>query len=141
MKIVDSSYNDFPNEQVLSLDSYVDSSKRMSFSFRDGKDNQSIFAYASLKKEIIDGKAGCRILDFQNIDVLANERFFSRIELSAQIWIDNDNDNDAFSCLWFYTKDISEDKAKEMLNYIDGFEYNEGLKAYIKIFNDEEMQP
>lgn len=139
MRIVDSSYNDFPNGQVLSLESYADSSKRMSFSFRDGKENQSIFAYASLKKEEINGKRGCRILDFHNNDFLANERFFNRIDTIAQTWIE-DGEN-AFSCLWFYTNDISEDKAKEMLGYIDGFEYNEDLKAYIKVFNDEETQP
>lgn len=139
MKIVESSYNDFLNAQVLSLGSYSDSSKRMSFSFRDGEENQSIFAYASLKKEEINGWTGCRILDFNNDDCLANERFYDRIDTIAQTW--NEEGKKKFSCLWFYTKDISEDKAKEMLNYIDGFEYVRDLKAYIKELNNEETQP
>ena len=58
MKITDSSFNVFLNERILSLPSYLDSSKRMSFSFRDGKENQNIFAYASLKDEAINGQKG-----------------------------------------------------------------------------------
>ena len=137
MNIVDCSYHEFPNEQILSLVSYYKSSKRMSFSFRDGKENQQIFAYASLKKDKINGKVGCRILDFQNNISLANERFFDRIESVAQMW--QENGKNAFSCLWFYTKDISETQASIMLNFIEGFEYDEKSKAYIKFLHNEEI--
>lgn len=130
MKIVDESYCSFANEEILSLDSYLESSKRMSFSFRDGKDNQRIFAYASLKKDEINGKIGCRILDFKNDDVAANERFFDRIESIAYMW--QENDNTTFSYLWFYTEDISENKAYEIMEFIEDFEYDSGSKAYIK---------
>ena len=130
MKIVDEPYCSFANEEILSLDSYLESSKRMSFSFRDGKDNQRIFAYASLKKDEINGKIGCRILDFKNGDVAANERFFDRIESIAYMW--QENDNNTFSYLWFYTEDISENKAYEIMEFIEDFEYDSGSKAYIK---------
>lgn len=139
MKITDSSFNDFLNERILSLPSYLDSSKRMSFSFRDGKENQNIFAYASLKDEAINGKKGCRILDYNNSDALANERFFDRIESIPQMW--QDISGDAFNCLWFYTKDISEDKAVEMFQYIEGFAYDEESKAYIKELEAEKNAP
>lgn len=52
MKITDSSFNDFLNERILSLPSYLDSSKRMSFSFRDGKENQNFFCL-----RIVEGRS------------------------------------------------------------------------------------
>lgn len=139
MIIIDSSYYEFPNDQVLLLDSYAKSSKRMSFTFRNGKDNQCIFAYASLKKDTINGEVGCRILDFHNNVSLTNEKFFDRIESVARMW--QENGKNAFSCLWFYTKDISETKASTMLNFIKGFKYDEKSKAYIKLLHNEEIVP
>lgn len=62
MKIIDESYSTFVNAEIISLKSYKQSRKRLSFSFRDGKDNQDVFAFVSLKNENLNDENGLRIL-------------------------------------------------------------------------------
>ena len=131
MKIIDSNYCDFPNAQILGLPSYIEASKRLSFSFRDGEPNQDIFAYASLKPF---GES-LQIIDYDNTEPLSYERFFDRIKMTAVMA--NEGGKFRFSCLCFSVNDISEEKAKLLIEYIDGFEYNESTKTYQCCFKRE----
>lgn len=129
-KIIDENYSMFCNEEIVSLPSYRKASKRMSFSFRwDNK--ETVFAYASLKRCNLNSEGiGCRIIDFNNSDYLADEKFFDRIETIAKMWITKEKSK--FDYLWFYTKDIDEEHAIKLIRNIKGFTYVEKHKAYIK---------
>lgn len=124
MKIVDSNYSDFLNVSILELPSYLESSKRLSFSFRDGESNQEIFAYASLKS-VGDS---LQIIDYDNSEPLSYERFFDRIKMIAIMT--NEGDEFYFNRLCFSVNDISEEKAKLLIEYIDEFKYDENSKTY-----------
>lgn len=134
-KIIDENFSTFTNDAIVSLKSYKRASKRMSFSFRweiNGVKEETIFAYAALKSSNLNGEQGrgCRILDILNYNDLANERFFDRINCISEIWLNNKGEG--FDYLWFYDKDIKKKDAIVMMEYIEGFEYNEQHKAYIK---------
>lgn len=124
MKIVDSNYCNFLNVSILELPSYLESSKRLSFSFRDGEANQEIFAYASLKP-LGDS---LQIIDYDNSVFLSYERFFDRIKMTAIMTIEGGEYS--FNRLCFSINDISKEKAKLLIEYIDGFEYDENTGTY-----------
>lgn len=129
-KIIDENYSTFCNDEILFLPSYKKASKRMSFSFRwNNKD--SIFAYASLKRHDIASEGiGCRILDFNNSDYLADEKFFDRIVSVAEMWATRGKHT--FDYLWFYPKDLTHQQISKLLDSIDGFYFDEKHKAYIR---------
>lgn len=131
MKIIDENYSTFLNEEILSLPSYNESTKKLSFSFRDGKENQDVFAYASLKKDDVQGFKGhgVRILEMKNTQSMADDRFFDRLYSIIKYWI-TDSSVRQFDYLWFIGKDISKEYIDRLCKYIN-FEYCETQGLYV----------
>lgn len=135
MQILVNSYDDFMNKSILSLRSYLNASKQLSFSFRKktekGKEPQDTFAYCSLRENnLLKDGVGCQIMEFKNTDFRADEIFYDNLETRVIMWTKNGKPH--FDYLWFNVNDILEESAIILMEYISGFQYNEEHKAYIK---------
>ena len=100
----------------------------MSFSLRH-ENQESVFAYCSLKaNNLLQQGNGCQIIEFNNNNNYANERFFDLIVYRVEEY-----EKIKFNYLWFYTIDIDVQKANDLLQYLEGFQYIAKHKAYIKM--------
>ena len=129
MEIIGNSYLDFSTDEILTLKSYQEASKQMSFSFRD-ENNQHVFACVSLKKESLekDGK-GLRILEIKNEEAFVKERLFDRIYCVGYLWREEDWEH-SFEYIWFYSNDIEPSIVNDMMEFLK-FDYKEKEGIYI----------
>lgn len=142
MTILIDNYHDFLNKEILSLRSYLPSSKLLSFSLRikddNGKESQNILAFCSLKENnLLPEGVGCQILEFNNCDFRADEKFFDYLHTRVLMW-DNIG-NRRFDYIWFSVNEITEDKAISIMEYIKGFEFNDEYAVYIKRIEQDRM--
>lgn len=130
MKIIEENYNDYIDDQVLSIPSYDDASKVLSFTLRNNETNR-ILAYASLKHENLDDEEkGCQIIGISLIDSNLEERFYDTLKNRVIIWC-NDEAEFSFNYLWFRTEDIDHHNANKIIENIEGFEYIETFHSYV----------
>lgn len=132
MGIVENTYHEFPNAEILGLRSYNNALKHLSFSLRDGEDNQEIFAYVSFMYENIEGMKGdgVRITEIENrVGAVADERLFDDIKSVVKDY--KRNDGYRFDYMWFsLCDDIGNVSVADALAKSIGFTYDERTKIW-----------
>lgn len=138
MAIVKSTYHEFPNVEILNLISYSTSLKHLSFSLRNGEDNQKIFAYVSFIHENIKGLEGrgVRITEIENRNGAANGLFLDYI-LSAVINYKRKGTYH-FDYLWFNPCGIYNITMAEALAKSIGFAYDKKTQIWFYRINRKE---
>lgn len=140
MTIVESTYHEFPNAEILDLRSYKTALKHMSFSLRDGEDNQEVFAYVSFMHENIKGIKGdgVRITEIENqVGAAADERLFDDIKSVVKGY--KGNNGYRFDYMWFSPcDDIGNISVADALAKSIGFTYDESTKIWFYWINRKE---
>lgn len=131
MQVVKSTYHEFPNEEILLLESYPAALKHLSFSLRVGESNQEVFAYVSFRSESIkelEGE-GVRITEIENRNGAANGLFFDCIISAVRNY--ERNGVYCFDYLWFNPCNIFNLDVAKTFADIKGFIYNENAKIWV----------